>query len=363
MKIKKILSLLILLLLSFTLQANEEKVVNFYNWADYIAPDTLANFEKEYGIKVNYDIFDTTDIVDAKLLAGNSGYDLVLHSAAFAPRLIAAGVYQPLDRNKLTNWHHLDPALMEKLASFDPGNRFLAPYMWGTTGISFNVDMLKERIPDVSLATADFFFNPEILSRIADCGISFLDGATDTLPSVMIYLGHHASSIDPEHLQEAEQVMRSLRPYIKYFSSAKMLVDMPNKEVCASMSWSGDYSVAKRRAKEAGIDINLGYAMTSGAVHTWFDSLTIPEDAPHPDNAHLLINYLLRPQVVADISNFTGYANGNISATPLVDPELTDDPGLYPDENVRKRLQPVLVYSPKKERVRTRTWTRIKTGI
>lgn len=363
MKIIKILCLLTLLFPVFTLQAEEEKVVNFYNWADYIAPDTLANFEKEYGIKVNYDIFDTTDIVDAKLLAGNSGYDLVLHSAAFAPRLIAAGVYQPIHRSKLTNWHHLDPELMEKLAAFDPDNRYAVPYMWGTTGVSFNIDMLKERIPDVSLATADFFFKPENLSRIADCGISFLDGATDTLPSVMIYLGHHASSIDPGHLREAEQLMRSVRPYIKYFSSVKMLVDMPNKEVCASMSWSGDYSIAKRNAKEAGIDINLGYVMPSRGVHYWFDSVVIPADAPHPENAHLLINYLLRPQVIADISNFVGYANVNKSATPLVDIELTSDPGIYPDENIRKKLQPGLVYSPKKERVRTRTWTRIKTGI
>jgi putrescine transport system substrate-binding protein len=179
----------------------------------------------------------------------------------------------------------------------------------------------------------------------------------------MIYLGHHASSVDPGHLQEAEQVMRSVRPYIKYFSSVKMLVDMPNKEVCASLSWSGDYSVAKRNAKEAGIDINLGYAMPSGGVHYWFDSLVIPADAPRPGNAHLLINYLSRPQVIADISNFTGYANVNKSATPLVDTELTSDPGIYPDENIRNKLQPGLVYSPKKERVRTRTWTRIKTGI
>jgi putrescine transport system substrate-binding protein len=170
MKFKKILFPLTLLFLVSTLQAEEEKIVNFYNWADYIAPDTLANFEKEYGIKINYDIFDTTDIVDAKLLAGNSGYDLVLHSAAFAPRLIAAGVYQPIDRNKITNWHHLDPELMEKLAAFDPDNRYSVPYMWGTTGVAFNIDMLKERIPDVSLATADFFssqrFCPVLLTVV-----------------------------------------------------------------------------------------------------------------------------------------------------------------------------------------------------
>jgi putrescine transport system substrate-binding protein len=355
--------LLAMFFLIQNLQADEEKIINFYNWADYIGPDTLANFEKEYGIKVNYDIYDTTDIVDAKLLAGNTGYDLVLHSSAFSARLIAAGFFQPLDRNKLTNWHHLDPELMVKLSAFDPGNRHAAPYMWGTTGIAFNIDMLKERIPEVSLETADFFFNPKILSRIADCGVSVLDGSIDALPSVMNYLGYHANSIEPQHLKETEQVMRSIRPFIKYFSSGKMLIDMPNKEVCAAMSWSGDYSVAKRRAKEAGIDINLGFAMLSGGVHSWFDTLLIPTDAPHSNNAHLLMNYFLRPDVIATISNFTGYANGNKTATPLVDIEITSDPGIYPDASVRRRLQPVLVYPPKKERSRSRTWTRIKTGI
>ncbi|NKB36442.1 MAG: extracellular solute-binding protein [Gammaproteobacteria bacterium] len=363
MLLKKLLLVLITALSLHCAHANEEKIVNFYNWADYVAPDTIANFEKEYGIKVNYDIYDTTDIVDAKLLAGQSGYDLVLHSSAFSARLIKAGIFQALDRSKLTNWHHLDPDLMNVLKAFDPGNRFAAPYMWGTTGIAFNIDMLKARIPEVSLDNADFFFRPEILSRIADCGVSLLDGAIDALPSMLIYLGHHGNSVDPGHLKKAEQAMKKLRPFIKYFSSGKMLIDMPNKEVCAAMSWSGDYSIAKRRAQEAGIDINLGFAMTSGAVHNWFDTLLIPADAPHSENAHLLINYLLRPDVIADISNFTGYANGNLSATPLVDKAIKEDPAIYPDADVKSRLQPVLVYPPKIERARTRAWTRIKTGI
>ncbi len=363
MVLKKLLLTLAVLLSLHCVHADEEKTINFYNWADYIAPDTISNFEKEFGIKVNYDIYDTTDIVDAKLLAGQSGYDLVLHSSAFSARLISAGIFQMLDRSKLTNWHHLDPELMDKLAAFDPGNLHAAPYMWGSTGIAFNIDMLQERIPEVSLDNADFFFKPEILSRIADCGVSLLDGAIDSLPSMMIYLGHPANSVEAQHLQDAEKAMKLLRPYIRYFSSGKMLIDMPNKEICAAMSWSGDYSVAKRRAQEAGIDINLGYAMTSGAVHNWFDTLLIPVDAPHPENAHLLINYLMRPQVIADISNFTGYANGNRSATALVDKSIREDPAIYPSAEIKKRLQAVLVHPPKKERARTRTWTKIKTGI
>ena len=360
--IKQLLVISTLLFIS-AVSAEEEKVINFYNWADYIGPDTIANFEKEYGIKVNYDIYDTTNIVDAKLLAGNSGYDVILHSAAFSPRLINADVFQPLDKSKLDNWRHLDSELMNKLAAFDPGNRYGAPYMWGTTGISFNVDMLKERIPEVSLDNADFFFDEKILARLADCGVSLFDGPSDTLPTFMIYLGHDANSIEATHLKEVENLIHSLRPHIKYFSSGKMLIDMPNGEICAAMSWSGDYAVAKRRAEEAGIDINIGYAMPTKGVHVWFDILLIPADAPHPENAHLLINYLMRPDVVAAISNFTGYANGNKAATPLLDRKIKDDPGIYPDDSIKKKLQPVLMYPPKKERIRSRTWTRVKTGV
>lgn len=361
--IKKILTLLTLLCFQHILYAEEEKIVNLYNWADYIGPSTIADFEKEYGIKVNYDIYDTTNIVDAKLLAGRTGYDVIIHAASFSARLIKAGIYQPLDRSKLDNWKHLDPVIMKTMTSYDPGNRYAIPYMWGTTGIAYNIDMLRERMPDVPLETADFFFKPEIISRFADCGVTVLDGAIDALPSVLIYLGYPANSIDPAHLKEAEQVMKSIRPYIRYFNSAKMLIDMPNKEICVAMSWSGDYSVARRRAREAGIDINLGYSMPEKAIHAWFDGLFIPNDAPHPNNAHLLINYLMRPEVIAPISNFTGYANANSSATALVDPEITNDPAIYPNNEMMQRLQVTLVYSPKEERPRSRTWTRIKTGL
>lgn len=361
--IKKILTLLALLCFQYDLCAEEEKIVNLYNWADYIGPTTIADFEKEYGIKVNYDIYDTTDIVDAKLMAGRTGYDVIIHSAAFSARLIQAGIYQQLDKNKLDNWKHMDPDILQIMADFDPGNQFTVPYMWGTTGVSYNIDMLKERMPDVPLETSDFFFKPEIISRFADCGVTVLDGAIDALPTVMIYLGYHANSIDPQHLKEAEQVMKSIRPYIKYFSSGKMLIDMPNKEVCVAMSWSGDYSVARRRAREAGIDINLGYSMPENGIHAWIDAMFIPKGAPHPNNAHLLINYLMRPEVIASISNFTGYANANHSATALVDPEVSSDPAIYPDEEMMQRLQLLLVYSPKLERPRSRTWTRIKSGL
>ena len=361
--IKKILTLLALLCFQYDLCAEEEKVVNFYNWADYIGESTLADFEKEYGIKVNYDIYDTSDIVDAKLMAGRTGYDVIIQAASYSARLIQAGIYQPLDKNKLDNRKHLDPYILQMMAEFDPGNKYTIPYMWGTTGVSYNIDMLKERMPDVPLETSDFFFKPEIISQFADCGVTVLDGPIDTLPSVLIYLGYPANSVDSQHLREAEQLMKSIRPYVKYFSSAKMLIDMPNKEICVAMSWSGDYSVARARAKEAGIDINLGYSMSGKAIHAWVDAMFIPKDAPHPNNAHLLINYLMRPEVIAPITDLTGYANANSSATTLVNPEVTGDPAIYPDEEMMQRLQLALVYSPKLERPRSRTWTRIKSGL
>ncbi|MCH7695425.1 MAG: polyamine ABC transporter substrate-binding protein [Proteobacteria bacterium] len=362
-QIKKILTLLTLLCLLHGLHAEEEKIVNFYNWADYIGKTTIADFEKEFGIKVNYDIYDTSEIVDAKLMAGRTGYDVIIHAASFSGRLVEAGIFQQLDKSKLSNLKHMDPDVMQNLADFGLGDHYSVPYMWGTTGISYNIDMLKERMPDVPLETADFFFKPEIISRFADCGVTVLDSSIDVLPMVMNYLGYHGNSIDPEHLKEAEQVMKSIRPYSQYFSSAKMLIDMPNKEVCVAMSWSGDYSVARTRAEEAGIDINLGYSMLEKGVPTWIDGMFIPSDAPHPNNAHLLINYLMRPEVIAPISNFIGYANGNRSATALVDPRITNDPAIYPNEDVKRRLQPALVYSPKVERPRSRTFTRIKSGL
>ena len=355
--------LLVFPALPSVLSAEEEKIVNMYNWADYIGPTTIADFEREYGIKVNYDIYDTTEMADAKLMTGSTGYDVVVHAASYSARLIEAGAYQSLDRSRLDNWKHLDPDIVQIMADTDPGNLHGVPYMWGTTGISYNVDMLRERFPDAPLDTADFFFRPEIISRFADCGVTVLDGPIDTLPIVMSYLGYPGNSIEPQHLHEVEQVMKSIRPYIRYFSSAKMLIDMPNKEICVAMSWSGDYIVARTRAAEAGIDINLAYAMPKNGIPAWVDSMFIPSDAPHTDNAYLLINYLLRPEVIASASDFIGYANANRSATTLVDPDISGDPAIYPDAEMRRRLELSLVYSPKMERNRSRTWTRIKSGL
>ncbi len=324
--------------------AAEESLLNIYNWADYIGADTIANFEAEYGIEVNYDIYETSEMVDAKLMAGNSGYDLVLHSAAFSSRLISVGIYQPLDKTRLPNWKHLDPALLERFAQFDPGVRYGVPYMWGTTGFTYNVDMIRERMPDAPVESGDLLFKAEVVSKFADCGVSLLDSPISVIPVVLAYLGYKADSVDPAQLREVELLLKSIRPYIKYFSSAKLLVDLPSREVCIAQSWSGDYSIASRRARDAGLEVNLAYTMPIEGSTIWFDVLFIPADAKHPGNAHLFLDFLLRPEVIAPISDFTGYANPNRDATALVDPAITSDPAIYPDAEVQSRLQSTMVY-------------------
>ena len=341
----------------------EAPVLNVYNWADYIAPETIPNFEKEFGIKVNYDIYDNSEVVDAKLMAGKSGYDVIIHAGSFSNRLIAAGLYRKLDKSELSNWHNLDPRLLSLFQEFDPGNQYGVPFMWGTLGFSYNVDMIRARMPDAPVDSGAFMFDPKVVSRFADCGVSLLDSPIDVIPMAMIYLGYPSNSVDPKQLKDVENLIKGIRPYIKYFSSTKALIDLPAKEVCMAMTWSGDYSVAARNARDAGIKINLAYAMPKEGMPLWVDFIFIPADAPHPENAHKFINYLLRPEVIAAISNFTGYANVNRAATQFVKPEYTNDPAIYPTPDIVSRLYPQRLYSPKIERVRTRTWTRIKSGL
>ncbi len=343
--------------------AEEEKVLNIYNWADYIGPTTLADFEAEFGISVNYDTYDSTAVVDARLLAGKSGYDVVLQALRYSTRLMPIGVFLPLDRSRLPLWDNLDPWVLGRMEPYDPGNRYAAPYMWGTTGLAYNVDMVLERMPDAPLDSAALVLDPAIAARFADCGISFLDVATTVIPLVMLYLGHPAQSVERQHLAEAEAVLKSVRPYIRYFSSTKMTNDLPNGEICIAMSWSGDYAMAQDRAEEVGIDIDLAYMVPREGTVLFFDSLLIPSDAPHPGNAHLFLNFLLRPEVIAEISELTGYANANRASLPFLDPGLRNDPAAYPPLADRAGWQGGMVYEPKVERRRTRAFSRVMTGL
>jgi len=340
-----------------------EKRLNIYNWADYIDPQTLVDFEQEYGIEVNYDIYDSSEMVDAKLLTGRSGYDIVVHAASFTARFKGINILHPLDTSRLSNWHHLEPTLLQTLDRQYSSGLMGSPFFWGTTGFTYNVDEIKARMPDAPLDSIRMFFDPEVVSKFADCGVSMLDDPLTVIPLAMMYLGYPANSVDLDQLAEVEQLVKSIRPYIKYFSSTKMLLDLPSKEVCMAMSWSGDYGVAAGRAAEAGIDINLAYTIPKEGSVIWFDNIYIPSDAPHRNNAYLFLNYMLRPEVIARSTNYIGYANANKDAINFVEPSIAKDTAIYPDQQVLQRMQTTEVLTPKMERRRSRTWTKIKTGL
>ena len=337
--------------------------LNIYNWSDYINPEAIPDFEREFGIQVTYDIYDSSEIVDTKLMTGNSGYDIVVHASSFTARLAPAGIFHQIDFDRLPNWHHLDPTLIRKADEKYSNGLQGVPFFWGTTGIAYNVNLIKQRMADAPVDSSALIFDPEVIAKFTDCGISFLDDPTSVIPMAMLYLGYPANSVDLEHLREVEQLVKSVRPYVTYFSSTKMLQDLPSEEVCIAMSWSGDYSVASNRAREAGIDIELDYIIPREGSGMWFDNLYIPADAPHKENAYLFLNYMLRPEVIAASTDYIGYANANKSATPLVDPKIAENIAIYPDASTLERLQTTEVLAPKEERKRSRTWTKIKTGL
>ncbi len=342
---------------------NGADVVNIYNWAEYIAPDTVARFEAEYGIKVNYDIYDSSEVVDVKLLAGSSGYDVVVHSNQFASRLAPIGVFKKLDFSRLPNTRHLDTAIWAKTDTYVGLRDFSVPYHWGTTGYAWNAEMVRARLPDHPMDSGDVLFDPDVVSKLADCGVSLLDGATDLFPMVLAYLGREPNAIDEENLAAAAAQLTLVRPYIRYFSNQKMISDLPNKEVCVAMSWSGDFAQAAARAHEAGIEIDLRYTLPKEGSGLWVDSLFIPSDAPHPDNAYLFINFMMRPDVAADIANTIHYANSNRSSWEYMKPEIINNPAIFPDEETWDLLYPIRSADPKRERPRTRAFARVKSGI
>jgi len=344
-------------------QTAQHNVVNIYNWSDYIAPDTIEKFEAEYGIKVNYDVYDSSEIVDVKLLAGSSGYDVVIHSGQFSSRLAPIGVYKKLDFSRLDNIRYLDPQILEEISQYKEIGDYNAPYMWGTTGYAWNEEMVRERLPNHPMDSSDVLFDPDVISKLADCGVSLLDGPTDIFPMVLAYLGRDPNAVDEENIAAAEAQLKLIRPYVRYFSNSKMISDLPNREVCVAMSWSGDYAQAAARAEEAGLPIKLHYTTPKEGSGLWVDGLYIPADAPHVDNAYRFINFILRPRILADISNYVYYANASEAARKYMDPRVLNDPAIYPSEEIWQRVYPVLSAPPKQERLRTRAWARVKSGI
>lgn len=343
-------------------QAAQEKVVNIYNWADYIAPDTIPKFEAEYGIKVNYDTYDSSEVVDVKMLAGASGYDVVVHSNQLSERLAPIGVFLKLDFSRFTNLHNLDRPLMKKM-EYEGVTDYNIPYFFGSTGYAWNYDMVRARLPDHEMDSSDVLFDPAVTSKLADCGVSLLDSPTDLIPMVLAYLGRDPNAVDDESLAAAEAQLDKVRPYIRYFSNQKMMTDLPNKEVCVAMSWSGDYAQAAARAEEAGIDIDLRYTMPREGSGLWVDGLYIPSDAPHKDNAYLFIDFLMRPEIAAANANFVVYPTVNRAAWKYIKPEILDDPDVFPDEHAWSLMYVTKTIDPKRERPRTRMFARVKSGI
>jgi putrescine transport system substrate-binding protein len=340
----------------------EEKRLFIYNWTDFIGRDTIAEFEKETGIKVVYDVYDSEETMDARLLAGSAGYDVVVASTEYFGREIKAGVYIPLDRSKLPNWKNLDPRILAIQTAHDPGNLHSVPYMHAINGFAYNVDMIKARMPNAPVNSLDMLFKPEIVSKFADCGVTFLDSAADTLMLALQYLGLDPNTAKPEDYKAAENLLLKVRPYVRSFDSSEYLNGLANKELCVAMSWSSDYALSRARAKAVGVNVNLAFTVPKEGANQNFTSLLIPEGAPHPQAAYQFINFMLRPDVIAAITNDIYYGNDNLASRPLISASILNDPTLYPTPEIEAKLFRSDEASAATERIRTRTWTRVKTA-
>ncbi len=304
--------------------------LNVYNWSDYIGESTIADFESETGISVVYDLYASAEEMEAKILAGSTGYDVVVTAGITQPRMIAAGVYTKMDHARLKNWGNMDPDLLKVLDGWDPGSQYSVPYMWGSVGFAYNVDMVKERLPDADLANMDTIFLPENAAKLADCGISILDSPTDIMLMVLKYLGLDGDTTNVADYDKVVEAFKPIRPYIRTFDNTNYINAIPNGELCVINSWSGDYGVSKARAAEAGIDMNLAYFVPKTGAPAWFDVFAIPADATNVDNAYLFLDYMLRPEVIAACTDYTGYANANKAANALVSPDIFQRPGGLP---------------------------------
>ncbi len=343
-------------------QASAEAVVNIYNWTDYIAEDTLTEFQQASGIKPVYDVFDSNETLEGKLLAGNSGYDVVVPSNHFLSRQIKAGVFQKLDKSRLPNWNNLDPQLLERLQANDPGNQYAVPYLWGTNGIGYNVAKVREVLGIERVESWDVLFEPENLAKLKACGVSFMDSADELYPAMLNYLGLDPGSTRIRDYKDAERKLQALRPYITYFHSSRYISDLANGNICIAFGYSGDVFQAISRAEEAGNGIELEYVVPREGGNLWFDMLVIPSDAKNVEQAHAFIDYLLQPKVIAEVSEYVGYANANTQADALMDEEVRRNPSIYPSAAVQQRLYVSSEQPPEIMRWTTRSWNKLKSG-
>lgn len=340
----------------------DSKVLHVYNWSDYIAPDTIANFEKESGIKVVYDVFDSNETLEAKLLAGKSGYDIVVPSNNFLAKQIKAGVYQELDKSKLPAYSNLNASLLKAVSVSDPDNKHAFPYMWGSIGIGYNPEKVKAALGVDKIDSWDVLMKPENIAKLKSCGVSFLDSPTEMLPIALHYLGLPTDTQKKAELKQAEDLFLKIRPSIGYFHSSKYISDLANGNICVAVGYSGDIQQAKSRAAEAGGKVKVAYDIPKEGAGSFFDMVAIPKDAENVDAAYAFMNYLLKPEVMASITNSVRFPNGNEKATALVDKDITSDPGIYPAADVQAKLYAIADMPAATQREMTRSWTKIKSG-
>ena len=343
--------------------APEERVLHVYNWSDYIGSTTIADFERATGIEVVYDVYDSNQLLESKLLSGDTGYDVVSTTTGFYGRQIRAGAYEPLDLSKLPNWSNLDPAVLAVQAQADPGNRYAAPYLHATNGFAYNAGSIAARMANAPVDSLDMLFKPAVISRFADCGVSFLDSPDDVLQLALTYLHLDPNSKRVEDLKAAERLIMAVRPFIRTFDSADYVNQLAGKELCLAMGWSSDFSIAQARSRAAGLDLKLAFTLPKEGSNITYNALLIPRGAPHPNAAHLFINFILSPKVIAAITNEIHYGNDNLAARPFVDLMILSDPAIYPPPGARAKLYVPSEVDTAYERLRTRVWTHIKTGL
>ena len=359
--IKKVLLASVVVLLTPVAIA-ASNVVNVYNWSDYIDKQILSDFTKETGIKVVYDVFDSNELLETKMLAGGSGYDVVVPSASFLTRQIEAGAFQKLDKSKLPNIRNMWSEIEEKVAYFGDLNDYSVNYMWGTTGIGYNINLIKERMPNAPTDSLAMFFDPDIISKFADCGVHILNAPTEIIPAALIYIGEDPRTRDSSVIKKAGDVFAKVRPYIQKFHSSQYIDALANGDICLVMGWSGDVFLARDVAAEADNGVEIAYEIPKEGTQIWFDQLAIPTDARNVDNAYKFINWLMRPEQIASATNYVWYANGNLLAQKFVEEEILNDPTVYPTPEVMTRLYVDKPYDARTQRIITRTWTKITTG-
>jgi putrescine transport system substrate-binding protein len=346
----------------FPAGAQQRRVVNFYNWSDYVDPSVLDDFSRKTGIAVRYDTFDSSDTLEAKLLAGQSGYDVVVPTGYFLAREIKAGIFQKLDESKLPNLVNVWPDIAQRLALYDPGNQYAVNYMWGTTGIGYNVkDVAQILGPNAKIDSWSYVFDPAKIAKFKDCGIHLLDSSDDIMPAGLHYLGIDPNTSSPADLEKVNDLLMKIRPYVRKFHSSEYINALATGEICFAVGFSGDVKQAQKRAAEAKSGIQIGYSIPQEGAQLWFDNLAVPRDAPHVAEAHALINYLLDPQVAAKNTNYVSYANGD-RPSRYIDKSILDDRTIYPDAATMAKLYTIVAHGLKTQRLINRLWTKIKTG-